>query len=192
MNWTQEQYDAFNAKKGQLPSKIPVIPTKKSGKTGNSAMIPEMLIIGIDPDIYKNGVCTWDRQNKTVELQTLTFFQLFEYLQEMKDHIKLVKIEAGWKNKKSNFHEAKNIETASRIGKNVGANHETGKKIVEMCQHLRIPFREIKPLKKIWKSKDGKISHEELQKQIRFRGLPELTARTNQEQRDAALISFNG
>lgn len=35
--WTQAHVDAFNAKKGQLPSKIPVIPPQNSGKAGNSA-----------------------------------------------------------------------------------------------------------------------------------------------------------
>jgi len=47
--WTQEHVDAFNAKKGKLPSKIPVIPAVNSGKagnsvrkSGNSAHIPKM------------------------------------------------------------------------------------------------------------------------------------------------------
>jgi len=38
MRWTQEHVDAFNAKKGKLPSKIPVIPVENSGKAGNSAL----------------------------------------------------------------------------------------------------------------------------------------------------------
>ncbi|WP_346236739.1 hypothetical protein ABDK00_014100 [Niabella insulamsoli] len=39
--WTQEDIDRFNAKKGNLPSKIPDTPSQNSGKTGNSARIPE-------------------------------------------------------------------------------------------------------------------------------------------------------
>lgn len=150
------------------------------------------ITIGIDPDTDKNGVCVFDKELKKIELSTLTFFQLFDYLKFAKESIFVVKIEAGWKNVKKNFHGAKNTFTAAKIGANVGANHEAGKKIVEMCEHLNIKYKEIKPLKKIWKSPTGKISHNELQSLLKFRGIPEIIGRTNQESRDAALICLIG
>jgi hypothetical protein len=54
-----------------------------------------------------------------------------------------------------------------------------------------MPHEEIKPLNlrikghNIWNGKDGKITHEEL---AAFTGLK---GRTNQEERDAALIAWN-
>lgn len=174
MRWTQADIDRFNEAK---PKQI-----KEQTK----------LTIGIDPDTEKSGVCSWDRTSKSVTLQTLTFFELYEYLNQKKHVIDMVKVEAGWKNVKNNFHGAKNASTAARIGANVGANQETGKKIVEMCQYLGIAVKEVKPLKKVWKSKDGKISHDELQQQLKFRGIPPITGRTNPESRDAALICLNG
>ena len=75
-------------------------------------------------------------------------------------------------------------QRAASKGYDVGRNHETGKKIVEMCQHLGIEVLEHAPLRKGWKGKDGKITHEEL---ASFTGL---MGRTNQDARDAALLAW--
>lgn len=197
--WSISDYRRYLKEKGKLPAKNPIIPASGSRKAGNypqnsenSDKIPEVLIIGIDPDVDKSGVCEWNKGKKELRLQTLTFFQLFEYLSLNRLEIDLVKIESGWKNANQKFRPAKNIATAGRMGANVGANLETGKKIVEMCKHLGLPYREVKPFKKFWKGLDGKITHDELQAQLRFRGLPEIIGRTNQEQRDSALICLNG
>lgn len=147
------------------------------------------LIIGIDPDVYKSGIAVL-RPDKKLELSNLSFFDLFDYLITDKAHIKIVKVEAGHLVKKANFHGSKNTRTAAAIGRNVGANNEIGKKIVEMCRHYGLPVKEIKPLKKVWKG--GKISHDELQRQLKFRGIPEILSKTNQEERDAALICLIG
>jgi hypothetical protein len=53
-----------------------------------------------------------------------------------------------------------------------------------MCKHHDIPVETIKPLKKIWQGKDGKITQKEI---ASFTGI---TERTNQEGRDAALIAW--
>ena len=139
------------------------------------------MLIGIDPDVTKSGVAVKSRAE--FSLHTLTFFQLFDFLKANRDQVTNVRIEASWLikhnwNKKATGSAAIN----ANIGNDAGRNHETGRKIVEMCQYLSIPYIEVKPLKKIWKAKDGKISHEELSRII---ALPK---RTNQEQRDAALL----
>lgn len=95
----------------------------------------------------------------------------------------MVYIEAGWLNKKSNFRHVKGAGMNANIGKKVGANHEIGKKLVEMCEYLGIPCTEVRPLRKIWKGPDGKITHEEFNKQAKTN-----FKRTNQEERDAGLI----
>ncbi|WGU68242.1 hypothetical protein QIU18_00410 [Capnocytophaga canimorsus] len=53
-----------------------------------------------------------------------------------------------------------------------------------MCKHYGLEVQEIRPLKKMWKGKDGKITHEEL---ASFTGI---TGKTNQDMRDSALISW--
>jgi hypothetical protein len=146
-------------------------------------------VIAIDPDIAESGVAELSPQHRLLEVTNLNFPQLIDYLQyrkKMSDtaHTSLVVVvEAGWLNAISNYHTAAG-RRGQRIAKNVGANHQTGKHIVEMCRHYAIPVETIKPLKKTWKGKDGKITHEEI---ALFTGI---TGRTNQEERDAALIAW--
>jgi hypothetical protein len=104
----------------------------------------------------------------------------------------IVVVEAGWLNK-GNWHliQAESNARAAAKGNSVGRNHETGRKLVEMCEHWGIPHDAIKPLilrvkgRNIWQGKDGKITHEEL---AAFTGI---TGRTNQEERDAMLIAWH-
>lgn len=144
------------------------------------------LIIGIDPDVEKNGVATVDKQTNEMQISTLAFPQLIEYLKDKnKDCTILVLIEAGWLNH-SNWHLSPKItiQKAAQIGNATGRNHETGRKIAEMCEYYKIPYKLIKPLKKIWRGTDGKISAAE------FSRITGCKARTNQEMRDAGLIAW--
>ena len=95
----------------------------------------------------------------------------------------MVVVEAGWLNKVSNYHTAAG-RRGQRIAKNVGANHQVGKMIVEMAKHYGIEVVEQAPLRKCWKGKNGKITHEEL---ASFTGL---MGKTNQDARDAALLAW--
>ena len=85
--------------------------------------------------------------------------------------------------RQSCFHEAQGKQ-AEKIAKDVGANHETGRKIIEMCEHYGIEVLPHIPLVKCWKGKDRKITHEEL---ASFTGI---MGRTNQDVRDAALLAW--
>ncbi len=95
----------------------------------------------------------------------------------------VVVVEAGWMVRKSNFHDAQG-HRAEKIAKDVGANHETGRKIIEMCKHYGIEVVQHAPLVKCWKGKDRKITHEELA------SITGLIGRTNQDARDAALLAW--
>ena len=53
-----------------------------------------------------------------------------------------------------------------------------------MCEHWKIPYEFVKPLKKIWQGRDRKITAEELE-QVTGKMI-----RTNQEGRDAALLAW--
>lgn len=148
-------------------------------------------IIAIDPDVEKSGVAYLKTSTRQLEVSSLTFPQVLDYLQHAKkvrdesNETLIVVVEAGWliqSNWHLNHKDTKAVAAAK--GNSTGRNHETGRKIVEMCKHYGIEVLEHFPLKKCWKGKDGKITHEEL---ASFTGL---TGRTNQDARDAALLAW--
>lgn len=60
-------------------------------------------------------------------------------------------VEAFWLSKNSNLHnELKGAKVSSKIGSRTGANHQVGRKIIEMREYQNIPCQGIKPLKKRW------------------------------------------
>jgi hypothetical protein len=157
-------------------------------------------IIAIDPDVDKSGVAFLEVATRKLEISSLAFPQLLDYLKFVKmenEKVKLlggfnpppenriiVVVEAGWLNC-SNWH-LKSSDTkriASAKGNSTGRNHETGRKIVEIAKHYGFEVHEQVPLRKSWKGKDGKITHEEL---ASFTGL---IGKTNQDARDAALLA---
>ena len=135
-------------------------------------------IVGIDPDAKRSGVACI-RNGKIEFLENMAFFDLYDYLSNV-EHIKLVVIEAGWLNKGhwsiSNRNEGqKHIQL--KIAHDTGANHETGRKIVEMCEFLGLPVELVKPTK-------SKVDHQY------FKKITGWTKRTNSETRDAAMLVF--
>lgn len=136
------------------------------------------LLIGIDPDVDKNGVCFYN--GTEYDLKNLTFFQLFDFLNFYKEREEkpTIYIEKGSLNK-SNWHTKQNYSAAfnSKIGENTGRNFEAANKIIEMCQYLKLPYVEIKPTRK-------KIDSET------FKKISGINKRTNQEQRDAFMLIF--
>ncbi len=149
------------------------------------------VLIGIDPDVDKNGVAYLDCHTRQLEVCTLSFPDLMDYLQWVKRKAErtatdlTVIVEAGWLNA-NNWHVTQGASRAkaASIGNRTGRNHETGRKIVEMCRHWNMKVEQVKPLKKCWKGHDGKITQEEL---CKFTGL---MGHTNQEGRDAALLAW--
>lgn len=154
-------------------------------------------VIGIDPDVEKNGYASLDIDTREMLIETLPFPDLLDSLRmeqrraEVMCRRLMVVIEAGWLNK-SNWHlspkDTKAIAAAK--GNHTGRNHETGRKIAEMCAHWQIPYELMKPLSlkvggvHLWKGKDGKITQEELCAITGYKW------RTNQEGRDAALLAW--
>ena len=148
--------------------------------------------IGVDPDLEKSGVAYLEKSTRKLEVCTLSFPDLLDYLKAVKEKSDelgepvIVVVEAGWLNK-GNWHllskDSRAVSAAK--GNHTGRNHEVGRKIVEMCKHYGLEVVEKRPLRKIWKGKEGKITHKELSS---FTGI---TGRTNQEGRDAALIAWD-
>lgn len=145
-------------------------------------------IIGIDPDIEKSGVCYLYTPTRQVEVQTMDFPHLLEYLSTFESDCNVVVIvEASWKSR-HNWHLkfSDNKYVASAKGYSEGQNHQLGKLIVEMCQYWGIPVEEKTPLRKMWKGQGGKITQWEIEKFI-----PGFPKRSNQEARDATLLAWD-
>ena len=149
-------------------------------------------IIGIDPDVNKSGVAVISGDGKEVTAVSLTFPQLLEFLQaerlrSMAENTRVVVVvEASWKIS-TNWHvrQRDSKGAIARKGKDAGRCHEVGRKIVECAKYYGLEVVERLPLKKIWKGKDGKITHEEIKAFMPIQG------RTNQEERDAALLAWD-
>lgn len=148
------------------------------------------MIIAIDPDVKASGVAVLDIPKRSVEARAMPFPELLEMLRDVSlwSVPCRVIVEGGWLVSKSNYHYARG-KGGERIAKNVGANHETGRKIVEMLEHWGIEHEVIHPLKKCWKGRDGKITLAELNSLLRGMGIKEM-GRCNQDVRDAVLIAL--
>lgn len=136
----------------------------------------EKIYIGIDPDVDKSGVAISGKSG--VRLMNLKFFDLFKelsaWVQYNKDKIVVV-IECGYLNK-GNWHKTTGSNSVNaQIGQRTGANHETAKKIVEMCEYLGLTYEQVKPTR-------SKVNAEF------FKQITKITGRTNQEQRDAYML----
>lgn len=146
------------------------------------------MILAIDPDVTKSGVAVLDAETRLLTLHTLPFAQLLDLIQQLHaQHPTLqVVVEAGWLNK-SNWHLGykDNARIAAAKGNATGRNHEVGRKLIEVCQHWGIDTIAAKPLTKRWRGKDGKITHEELERVAK-----QHIKRCNQDARDAALLAL--
>lgn len=150
------------------------------------------VVVGIDPDCEKSGVAVIERNNgNAVKYDSMPFPELIATLVHMNNECAaqglkfVVVVEAGWMERKSNFHPAQG-HRAERISKDVGRNHETGRKIIEMMDYQGIDNIAKHPLKKVWQTRDGKITHDEI-----IQVIPGWGKTSNQEERDAALIAWD-
>jgi len=140
--------------------------------------INHILYIGIDPDLDKSGLCIYDRYAKDkMQLINASFFDVLDILNEnYKTRRTITHIEAGWMNKKSNWHGGNNV-VSQKIAKNVGENHATGKLIEQYCIRNNYQYKLIVP-------KKSKVDA------AMFKKLTGYERRTNQELRDAAMLVY--
>lgn len=149
-------------------------------------------IIATDPDVTRSGVAILKPATRELRAKSMTFPEVIKYLEqerivrsETKESLMVV-VEASWLIQ-GNWHlqpwERK--QRAASKGYDLGRNHETGKKIVEMCRYLGLQVLEHYPLRKGWKGKDGKITHQELAHFTDIKG------RTSQDVRDAVLLAWS-
>lgn len=150
-------------------------------------------IYAIDPDTERSGLACLDPKTMVMSLTSLPFSELIsKVISEVNLRIEygydpLVFVEAGYLNQ-SNWHLSRSDgrQKASAMGRDVGRNHETARKLVEMLRYHGILVFEVAPLRKFWDGPGRKISHRELASFV-----PNLPGRTNQEERDAALLAWH-
>lgn len=155
-------------------------------------------VIGIDPDCDRSGVAVLDMGTMEMQAHAMTFSELVQYLTCVAaDGVEgmriLVVVEASWKTE-TNWHGRRGdgYRVAAKKGYSVGRNHETGRKITEMAQAYGLEVKEKSPLRKCWKGRDGKITHGELVSLLEGSGVRySLGGRSNQEERDAALLALD-
>jgi hypothetical protein len=144
-----------------------------------------MIYIGIDPDIEASGVAFWKPDfNEFDYIKNMSFWDVIDVLKDcsfqktISDFNFTVIIEAGWLISKSNWHgrtyQSKSV--GEKIAKNVGSNHQIGILIAEYCDRYGITYELKKPL--------GKV------KSDYFKKITGYTKRTNQDQRDAAMLVY--
>lgn len=158
------------------------------------------IVIGIDPDIDKSGYVVVDaKSGKVTTATTWEIAKLYGVLAADKEYCTrvglklLVVVEAAYLGSHHNWHldsgRERNIKKAmaiaATIGYHTGRNHEVGRSIVEFCRYMEIDVIPQKPLRKCWKGKDNKITHEEITKITKWD-----KARSNQEVRDALLLAW--
>ena len=149
-------------------------------------------LIAIDPDVEKSGVAVLGTRSRYIELHTFTFPVLMDYLRDWKEARDITHApprgvdKAGGPNNPHGPPPARHpARQAPPKETPTAQTHEPPPKIVEMSRHYGLDTIEARPLRKCWRGQDGKITHAELAQFI-----PGLPARSNQEERDAALLAW--
>lgn len=139
----------------------------------------DLITIGIDPDITKSGVGLYSKA-AGLTLSSLPLWEVFALI--LKAHqdgmLRYVCIEAGHKEKKSNWHKAPSTAVAQSIGRKVGLNNAVGRIIEEFCITHDIPH-ELVPLSG-YSNVDAK----------RFEAITGYKGRSNADTRSAGMIAF--
>lgn len=154
------------------------------------------IVIAIDPDQKESGFGIIYKEKGLIRAGKMKFAELVDYIVRMNDEADELKVfvEGGWLNQKSNWHSNKNANIASKIGKCVGANHQTGRLLIECLKFKGVDVFTVAPLKKTWAGADGKITQKELNMLVSAEEYEIIgNGRMNQDARDAVLLAlFHG
>lgn len=157
-------------------------------------------IIGIDPDVERSGFVVLDSEARHITFAgALTFPEVITHLhmiaQEHAQEMSRVLIVIEDSDTATNWHLNKiqyesmplmnKLRKAAAIGRSAGMCHATLRHLQEVSEGMGLTVRMQQPLRKLWNSKDGKMSQAEA---LQF--MPGLPSRCNQEVRDAALLAW--
>lgn len=118
-------------------------------------------VIGIDPDVDKCGFAVWAGRG-FIDVKPLPVPQLIEAILSIRSSLEaedslIVHLEAGYLNKKSNYHDAFRQRCGARVAEkvagDVGRNHGVGIVLRQFMEHYGIDHRLVKPSKTLGDSK---------------------------------------
>ena len=103
----------------------------------------EQIIIGIDPDVDRNGIAMLDMSTHSLQVQMLTFPNLLDFIKAKyrqfaeidKWDFKVI-IEAGWMNR-GNYHIQRwqGKQGIASLGVDQGRNEQVSRTIGQMMEH---------------------------------------------------------
>ena len=147
--------------------------------------------MGIDPDVSASGLAVLDCSRR--EFQKVGSYPFPEIVDALallaadKAAGQEVTVVLEDSDLSTNWHmsprDSKAVAAAK--GRSVGLCHATARHLKECAEAYGLEVVPMKPLRKCWKGRDGKITHEEAT--YFMRGLPK---QTNPESRDAALLAW--
>lgn len=148
-------------------------------------------IVGIDPDVSASGLAVLDCSRR--EFQKVGSYPFPEIVDALallaadKAAGQEVTVVLEDSDLSTNWHmsprDSKAVAAAK--GRSVGMCHATARHLKECAENFGLEVVGCRPLLKVWKGKDRKITHEEAAQFMK--GLP---AKSNQEGRDAALLAW--
>jgi len=162
-------------------------------------------IIAIDPDVDKSGMAElWNTKNGlrgNCFLSSRTFPELVDKITLMWDKCKahdmtcLVVIEIdtstthNWR-----LNPKMSRQVIATMGCKQGRNYQVAQTLIQYMEFFGIEYVKQVPLRKGWRGREGKITHEELMalKGLKFNKADDqrMKLKTNQEERDAALLAI--
>ena len=150
----------------------------------------EGFIISVDPDVEKSGVAVLDCEKREfINVLALPFPKAIEVLKVMQFKSKeenktaVVVIEDSDLSVNWHYNSRDSKAVCAAKGRSIGMCHATARHLKECAEAYGLEVVQMKPLRKCWKGRDGKITHEEAA--YFMRGLPK---QTNQEMRDSCLL----
>ena len=148
-------------------------------------------VVSIDPDVEKSGFALLDCEAREfTRVEALAFPDVVDKFAELaamkadgKDVVVVIEDSDLSVNWHYNSRDSKAVCAAK--GRSVGMCHATARHLKECAEAYGLEVVPMKPLRKCWKGRDGKITHDEAA--YFMRGLPK---QTNQEMRDSCLLCY--
>lgn len=154
-------------------------------------MITNGYILGIDPDVEKSGFSLLDCKSRTfLSMSALSFTDAIRFFSRLAadENIRPIRIVIEDSDMSVNWHYKKTDKPGviAAKGRSIGLCHATYRHLKEYAEELGFEVKAKKPLVKMWKGTDGKITHKELSVFV-----SDLPPKTNPEMRDAALLAWD-
>ena len=151
----------------------------------------EGFVIGIDPDVEKSGLAVLNCATREFDVvKAVSFPCAIDTLGAYADILKagvdvIVVIEDSDLSVNWHYNSRDSKAVCAAKGRSVGMCHATARHLKECAEAYGLEVVQMKPLRKCWKGRDGKITHAEAA--YFMRGLPK---QTNQEMRDSCLLCY--